>query len=57
MIWMKLKLNEIIFVSYIKRIVSINSILLSIDKIDYFESLPFNPPFLDPTAVMEEVAS
>ena len=31
--------------------------LLGNDKIDYFESLPFNPPFLDPTAVMEELAS
>ena len=26
-------------------------------KLDYVESIPFNPPFLDPTAVMEEVAS
>ena len=26
-------------------------------KLDYVESIPFNPPFLDPTAVIEEVAS
>ena len=44
------------FDAYIKRLKRIQ-FLLGNDKIDYFDSLPFNRPFLDPTVVMEELAS